>query len=371
MMISCNIPFAIICLVVILAITDAFNVPSQSKSNAQSSSLFWGKDYSSIILSNDDGNKEDDIDIGESESCYNRLSPSRRMFIQRGIATTTATIIGAGTATGTLSLFSPQLARASAASEKEKVGLMTTSDVAELLHPIPTFIIVDGKGVPFTVVGEDAKVTGYFFTSYPEASRILRLAKTSADKSIAKMKKDGEYSLEEIGSNPWKKARISTVPLDYAVTIVSKSNRMVGGGVYFKIAPAEEDVNNALAVTGDDDLSEGKVPLFYYEDFTININSKGDDADEASSKKKSPLYFRKDELEKEWRRLNPKKEAPKVSVTEFFSVLTELVRPDGTDNELLDLVFMTPKESETKRMECVKKGGNEAPFVIGKRIIVL
>jgi hypothetical protein len=370
-MISCNIPFVIICLIVILAITDAFNVPSQSDVQ---SSFIWGKDYSSII-SNDDGNingdsnKEDDIDIGENESCYNRLPPSRRMFMQRGIFATTTAIIGAGTAGTTLSLF-PQLAQA-AASEKEKVGLMTTSDVAELLHPIPTFTIVDEKGVPFTVVGEDAKVTGYFFTSYPEASRILRLAKTSADKSIAKMKRDGEYSLEEIGSNPWKKARISTVPLDYAVTVVSKSNRMAGGGVYFKIAPAEEDVNNALAVTGDEDLSEGKVPLFYYEDFTIDMNIKGDDIGEARNKK-SPLYFRKDELGKEWRRLNPKiKEAPKVSVTELFSILTELVRPDGTDNELKDLIFISPKESETKRIECVKKGGKEAPFVIGKRIIVL
>jgi hypothetical protein len=362
MMISCNIPFVIICLIVILAITDAFNLPSQSDVQ---SSFFWGKDYSSIISKNDDGdiygdsNKEDD----------NRLPPSRRIFMQRGIFATTTAIIGAGTTAGTLSLF-PQLARA-AASEKEKVGLMTASDVAELLHPIPTFTIVDENGVPFTVVGEDAKVTGYFFTSYPEASRILRLAKASADKSIAKMKRDGEYSLEEIGSNPWKKARISTVPLDYAVTIVSKSNRMAGGGVYFKIAPAEEDVNNALAVTGDDDLSEGKVPLFYYEDFTIDMNIKGDDTGEARNKK-SPLYFRKDELEKEWRRLNPKvKEAPKVSVTELFSILTELVRPDGTDNELKDLVFISPKESETKRIECVRKGGKEAPFVVGKRIIVL
>ena len=356
-MISCNILFVIICLIVILKITDAFNVPSQS--NVQSS--FWGKYHSSII-----SNDEDDIDIGD-ESCYNnRLPPSRRMFMQR----TTTAIIGAGTTVGTLSLF-PQLAQAAAASEKEKVGLMTPSDVAELLHPIPTFTIVDEMGVPFTVVGEDAKVTGYFFTSYPEASRILRLAKTSADKSIAKMKRDGEFSLEEIGSNPWKKARISTVPLDYAVTIVSKANMMAGGGVYFKIAPAEEDVNNALAVTGDNDLSEGKVPLFYYEDFTIDMNIKGDDTGEARNKK-SPLYFRKDELEKEWRRLNPKiKEAPKVSVTELFSVLTELVRPDGTDNELKDLVFISPKGSETKRTECIKKGGKEAPFVVGKRIIVL
>jgi len=351
-MVCCSrrIPFAIIYLVVILAITDGFNVHTRSATIVKSC---LGEKDGSIGYDGDISNSVDDI----GESSVNQL-PSRRGILQRGISAT-AVMFGTGS-----SSFFPQSARAAKAEvstvggrkPEEKVSLMSTFDVAELLHPVPTFTIVDETGVPFTVVGEDAKVTGYFFTSYPEASRILRLAKTSADKA------NGKDSRQEIGTNPWKKARISTVPLDYAVTLVSKSNQLVG--LYFKIAPAEEDVNDALELTGAKDLSEGKVPLFYYEDFTIDI--KEDDGT-----RKTPLYFRKDELEKDWRRLNPKKETPKISVTELFSILSELVRPGGTDDELRNIVFVSPKESNTKRTECLRKGGKEAPFVVGKTIIVL
>lgn len=269
---------------------------------------------------------------------------SRRRLLQNGILFSVLSL--------------PQSTRAATETPdgEQKEGVMTASTVADLLRPIPTFTIVDEKGIPFTVVGEDAKVTGYFFTTYTEAARILKLARTSADKGIAKAKADKE---EEIGTNPWKSARISTVPLDYAVTVIFKSQREKG--VYFKMAPAEDDVEDALAVTGDEDLAEGKVPLFYYEDFKI---LQGEE-------QKSPLYFRKDELQKEWSRLNPKTEPPKLMVTELISVIMELVRPGGTDDELRSLLFVTPKESESKRKECLKKGGKEPAFVVGKRIIVL
>mmetsp|Transcript_10096 Transcript_10096/g.18081 ORF Transcript_10096/g.18081 Transcript_10096/m.18081 type:complete len:375 (+) Transcript_10096:164-1288(+) len=238
-------------------------------------------------------------------------------------------------------------------------GLMSAANVADLLHPIPTFTIVDAKGVPFTVVGEDARVTGYFFTTYPEAARVLQLAKASSDKAISAAKAEGQDP-DEVGTNPWEKARISTVPLDSAVTLVYKSFRTKG--VYFKIAPAEEDVEDALAVTGEEDLSEGKVPLFYYEDFTL---------DRKDGTSKTPLYFRKNELEKEWRRKNPKEETPKLMVTELFSVLAEMVKPGQTDEELCNLAFVAPKESEKKQQECLKKGGKAPAFVIGQRIVVL
>ena len=41
------------------------------------------------------------------------------------------------------------------------------------------------------------------------------------------------------------------------------------------------------------------------------------------------------------------------------------------DDELRNLVFMSPRESPAKAKECLKKGGSEPPFVIGQRIIVL
>ena len=242
----------------------------------------------------------------------------------------------------------------------DEQGLMSTLDVASLLNAVPTFTIVDKKGVPFMVVGEDAKVTGYFFTSYGEAERILRIAKGSADKAIKKAKAEGK-SDEEVGNNPWTMARISTVPLDSAVTLVSKSSASFGGGNYFRLAPSEQDIDDALALTGQDDLAEGKVPLFYYADFTIDVNGE----------KRSPLYFRKSELESAFRRTNRSSDPPPVLVTELLAVLAEMVKPGGTDNDLKTLVFVPPKESERKRIDCERAGGNEPSFFIGQRIIVL
>jgi hypothetical protein len=251
------------------------------------------------------------------------------------------------------------------ASEVDQ-GLLSPSDVVSLLHTIPTFSIVDEKGVPFTVVGEDAKVTAYFFTTYGEANRLLQLASRSSDKAIARAKR--EYPGEDIGSNPWKAARISSVPLDVAVTLVGKSNtRTVGAGNYFKVAPAESDVEDALAATGKSDLPEGRVPLFYYANFTITqANSK-----DGTTEKQSPLYFRKLELEQEFKRQNPGTKLPELLVSELFSVLAEMVRPGGTDLELKTLAFIAPRESEQKKKECDRKGGTAPALLLGQRIIVL
>lgn len=257
----------------------------------------------------------------------------------------------------------PLILPAFAVAEEVRIddqGLLSTTDVANLLRSIPTFAIVDKKGVPFMVVGEDAKVTGYFFTSWKEASRILALAKTSAEKSIAAAKKERK-SQEEVGMNPWKNARISSIPLDSAMTLVYKSSASKRGGFYFKIAPAEDDIEDALVLTGKDDLAEGRVPLFYYADFTVDVDGR----------KRTPLYFRTSELEDEFKRLNPNTDPPKIVASELLALLAELVKPGGTDSDLKSLVFMAPKESEKRRKECEKAGGKEAPFVIGQRIIVL
>jgi hypothetical protein len=279
----------------------------------------------------------------KSSGFQNQHELSRREIVQWGLLSTT-------------SLLLPASAVAEEATT-ESQGLLSTSAAANLLHPIPTFTIVDKKGVPFMVFGEDAKVTGYFFTTYREASRILELARSSADKGIAQAKAEGK-SVEEVGTNPWKKARISSVPLDSAVTLVTKSTASRGG---FKVAPSEEDVEDALALTGNDDLPEGKCPLFYYTEFTIDIDGS----------KRTPLYFRKSELEDDFKRRNPTQNSPKMLVTELLAVLAELVKPGGTDNDLKSLVFMAPRESEKKRKECEKAGGKEAAFYIGQRIIVL
>ena len=267
---------------------------------------------------------------------------SRREMLQLGL--TVASILHS----------SPSLAA------EENEGMMSTSAVAALLNAVPTFTIVDKKGVPFMVVGEDAKVTGYFFTEYGEAKRILNAAKTSADRAIAQAKKEGQ-SAEEVGTNPWTMARISTVPLDSAVTLATKSLSSFGGRNYFRLAPSEDDIKDALALTGQEDLAEGKVPLFYYADFTIDVDGE----------ERSPLYFRKSELEEQFRKKYKSVAPSPVLVTELFAVLGEMVKPGGNDMDLQKLVFVAPSESERRRRDCKKAGGKEPPFFLGQRIIVL
>jgi len=220
------------------------------------------------------------------------------------------------------------------------------------------------------VVGEDAKLTAYFFTTYGEASRLLKVARNSSDRALAQLKAEVNASrkvrgekpimglqeeMEEIGTNPWKEATISTVPLDFAVTL---ANRGKIGGAYFKLAPEEEDINDALIVDSMvNDLAEGKVPLFYFEEFQIP-DSKG--------KMQRPLFFRKKELLTEWKRYHPGKQVnPVVKVTELFAVLTKMLTPGEADPELKDVMFVPPTESLLRSNRCIKA------FKMGERIVVL
>jgi len=114
-------------------------------------------------------------------------------------------------------------------------------------------------------------------------------------------------------------------------------------------------------------LQDGKVPLFYFEGFETNAKG-GDDS-------KIPLYFQKKQLLQDWKKENPKKEGglPEVQVTELFSVLSKMVEPSAIENDgdLGKLVFIPPARSAAKATECAKKGGEESPFTMGERILVL
>jgi hypothetical protein len=260
-------------------------------------------------------------------------------------------------------------------STAKSVRKFSDGYISEFLKEVPTFTLVDDKGVPFSVVGEDAKLSSYFFTTYTEADRILKTARVSADKAIKELKKEendkrrakGEKpmsAVEEddvIGINPWKEARISTVPLDFGVSLANRGK--IKGG-YFRIAAQEKDIADAMEIEKIDDLAEGKVPLFYYEDFEIDMNGKS----------RIPLYFGKDQLQKEWKTRHTKDEYPPIKVTELFSLLGEMVKAtDETSDveELSKLFLVPPTESIQKAKLCEKKGGSEPPFKLGERIIVL
>ncbi|KAL3766676.1 hypothetical protein ACHAWU_003432 [Discostella pseudostelligera] len=254
----------------------------------------------------------------------------------------------------------------------DEEGMVSQIKLATLLKRIPTFAIVDTHGVPYFVVGEDAKLTSYFFLSYGEAKRILDVAISSSDKAIERTKremkaKNGVITKEdedEIGINPWKNARITSVPLDLAVSLASKGKL---AGAYFRLAPSELDIENALTIDGSDDLPEGRVPLFYVEDMTIT------DMGEV----KSPLYFQQDQAIAEYRNQMKRDKSigknassdPNIKVTELFATITEMLRPGGTDEELKRVCFIPPSDSIAKAEKCRKS--EKEPFRLGERLIVL
>lgn len=302
------------------------------------------------------------------KQCHQNSSrPTRRQLLQN-----LSKAIGIGGGSNILATMMAPYSSFSIASAEEDSnivasGAVTLEDLSSRLRMVPTFSVVDKRGVPFMVFGEDAKLTAYFFTSYKEASRILRVARDSSDKAIAEYKKEAKERKSDVTEedepiNPWKEARISTVPLDFAVTLANKGKL---GGAYFRIAPSEDDIEDALSIDkSSDDLSEGKVPLFYLDNFELKNTEK----------RQIPLYFRKSELLQEWKRQNPnEKSPPNVLVTELFSVITEMVSPktESSDPDVAFLTFIPPKESSMMQTKCIKQGGKEKPFILGERIIVL
>ena len=288
-----------------------------------------------------------------------------------GILTSTTTI---------LSSFPQSVVGVTNGDDPSSTTTRSASEIARILHPVPTFTIVDADGVPFMVVGEDAKVTGYFFTTYTEAQRILTLARTSVDASIRDERTQQQQQQQQrwnvrptttevsqstadpVLINPWKSARISTVPLDVAVTLSLKG--LNGNTVrnYFQVAAAETDIQTALQLTNQTSLAEGKVPLFYIPDWTLN--------DQTTTT--TPLYFSQDELIRAYQTQNPSssRRPPAIQVTELFAVLTAMATNDD-DMQNTTIVLVPPRSSAQWVRQCNAQNAGKPPFQLGQRNIVL
>jgi hypothetical protein len=253
--------------------------------------------------------------------------------------------------------------------------------ISHFLSDIPTFTIVDKEGVPFMVVGDDAKVTAYLFTSYSEAQRLLGLASDSTERALREQRRgarrppttlDSDSASEivatQIPSNPWKLARISTVPLETAVSLALKTASTKGN--YFRLAPAAQDVDDALALTQQTDLAEGKVPLFYYETTNNSTNST------TTTTTTSPLYFQKQQLKMDFQRAHPKDPLPTIQVTELFAIVAAVAATSGggglkDDDDYSTLTLVAPVQSAARAAECRRRSGSAPPLVLGKRNLIL
>jgi Tic22-like family len=301
-------------------------------------------------------------------------------------AATDAIIDTTGTTTSTTTSLD-----ASSRSDSDTMSIDVDRRVSKFLSNVPTFSIVDAEGVPYMVVGEDAKVTGYFFTSYTEAQRILQAATTATDRAMQQERKErqskpqsrNDPTIDDPNSNvnPWKAARISTVPLETAVALALSAVTTTKGN-YFRLAPSEDDVQDALAASSSTatELPEGKVPLFYYADFNLTA---------AEATVTNPLYFSRKQLEAAYRKARPReKQLPDVQVTELFAILSAMAKSGGSDsnndeklqttpteatnsNDLGSLVLIAPPESAKRAAECRKRGGTAPPLVLGQRNLIL
>ena len=172
--------------------------------------------------------------------------------------------------------------------------LIKPSSPLEQLRSVPTWAITDSRGVPYMVVDDNAQIVAYFFTSYDEARRVLKSATKATEKG-----------------NIWKGATITPLSLDAAVELSLKGKASTGG-VNFKLAPAQEDLDKAIELTNlKNGLPEGKVPLF----FSDKLKVPGNFYDLRKTKKKAsteaapdqagtqvkPLFFSLAELEDAWK----------------------------------------------------------------------
>ena len=310
---------------------------------------------------------------------------SSQLYSQRRDFLSSMMTITAATATTLANPFLPVANAAESATITEKLKPnFTQGEIASFLRPIPTFAIVDKKGVPYMVVGEDAKLSAYFFTTYEESNRILKRASVSADKALLDLKKEenekrksqglppytSKVDIEEnIGINPWKDGRVSAIPLDFSVSLASRGKI---AGSYFRIAPNENDIQDALDIEKSiTDLAEGKVPLFFIDDFEIATSNASSNASSSTSTQ-IPLYFSKSQLLEEYKKQSKNKDQkPVIKVTELFSILGEMAGTGDVDQDLKKLTLVPPIGSLDKAKLCEKKGGTESPYKIGERIVVL
>ena len=123
----------------------------------------------------------------------------------------------------------------------------------------------------------------------------------------------------------------------------------------------KDDIQDAIATDGtSQDLAEGKVPLFYIEEFEISTEQK---------ETQIPLYFQKKQLIQEWMKRNPRIETPAVKVTELFSVLQSM--SSSEDEDLKKLTLIPPIDSAAKAKKCIQNGGVNSAFKLGERIVIL
>lgn len=111
----------------------------------------------------------------------------------------------------------------------------------------------------------------------------------------------------------------------------------------------------------------GRVPLFFIEEFQLGPEKEGGD-------NRTPVFFRKVDLLREFSKKNPQVEDVNVYVADLIDTFSAMIG-QGTASKLdpkflNNLVFIPSKESRQFALDCEKERGQISAYKTGDMIAV-
>jgi hypothetical protein len=251
-----------------------------------------------------------------------------------------------------ISLVSTTLALSPCSSIADDSLLPDASQILLRLKSIPTFCVVDPKGVPFMIFDGQASATGYFFLSFDIAAQALADAK----------RKDNNVGAAAI----WEQARIIVVPLAVALQVsLRKSQRVaINNGIRFNtygdIVPSQEGIDDAKAFDSSSlgsTLSnkweqKGRVPLFFIAGLKLENG-------------REPRYFNRRDLLKEWYRQHPDPAipSPRIQIVEMVELYRLALSGKNSDlSAIQNLTIMPVVESYQVASQLLQQQPKDNPL---------
>jgi len=253
-----------------------------------------------------------------------------------------------------ISITSPSIAGA-----KDSASVVAPKELARRLRRIPTFSIVDPTGKPYMILeGSRPPPIGYFFLNYEAAKFVLEDA--------IRVAVEGNYD------NTWAGAKITAVPLDFAMQLsVKKRTRKGQDGITLEsindLIPSAADLDDASRLDKSGRYTQkGRVPMFYFDGLTL----PPDEEAMGNADPRVPVFFSKIDLLNEWNKQYPGQEPPKTTkVLDLIETFQSLIRPGGTDKTLKNIVFV-PNEQSLKTASSLRSDASIPKYSFDEMLMV-
>jgi len=312
-------------------------------------SYHFGTPHLPSISSIEASNNSDDDNIDDDQTTTTYSSSGRRDAVSTLIQ---ATSLLASTTT------SPSIASA-AGKDQGTSSVVPPKELARRLRRVPTFSIVDDTGKPFMILeGSRPPPIGYFFLNYEAAKFVLEDAIRVA--------------VEANYENVWANAKITTVPLDFAMQLsIKKRMRKGQDGLNLEsindLIPSAADLDDASRIDKSGRYTQkGRVPMFYYEGLTL----PPDEATMGNTEPRVPVYFSKVDLVSQWNKQNPGTDPPKLQVLDLIETFQMLIRPGGSDSMGLKNIVFMPNEQSLKTASGLRADKSNPTYSFDEMLMV-